>query len=228
MNLCNQTLKCIHFLLSILRICSSRCFVSRSKKLRKTCFHITCWPKYFNPSRLTFHSIKSWKCSFLPPQILTTKQETEVSRRSGIIPKSRLLHVGFCRYSKRDKNQLKQAESSPKILKLTIQKVARSMSKIKKKQPFRIMNTSHLKVYTELKPTGSAASLFCFLERIPGLKATSCKVLQKLRVGSDSFHYKTLKNLLQNLLIQFSQIRNFRSRSNIPFQVLIQLLKTRV
>lgn len=114
-----------------------------------------------------------------------------------------------------------QAESSPKI---DNSESSKFMSKIKK--TLIIMNTSHFKFYTELKPTGSAASLFCFLERIPGLKATCCKVLQKLRAGSASSHYKMLKNLLQNLLIQFSQIRNFKVE--ITFQVIIQLLKTRV
>lgn len=110
-----------------------------------------------------------------------------------------------------------QTESSPKI---DNSESSKFMSKIKK--TLIIMNTSHFK----LKPTGSAASLFCFLERIPGLKTTCCKVLQKLRAGSASSHYKMLKNLLQNLLTQFSQIRNFKVE--VTFQVIIQLLKTRV
>lgn len=56
---------------------------------------LTCCPVYLRPSRLTFHSMRSWYCSPCPPQILTTKHDTEVSRRSGSIPKSRLRQVGF-------------------------------------------------------------------------------------------------------------------------------------
>ena len=59
------------------------------------CMLLTCCPVYLRPSRLTFHSMRSWNCSSCPPQIRTTKQDTEVSRRSGSMPKSRLRQVGF-------------------------------------------------------------------------------------------------------------------------------------
>lgn len=52
-----------------------------------------------------------------------------------------------------------QTESSPKI---DNSESSMFMSKIKK--TLIIMNTSHFKFYRELKTTGSAASLFCFLE----------------------------------------------------------------
>lgn len=56
---------------------------------------LTCCPVYLSPFRLTFHSISSWYCSSLPPHILTTKHDTDVSKRSGSIAKSKLRHVGF-------------------------------------------------------------------------------------------------------------------------------------
>jgi len=121
--------------------------------------------------------------------------------------------------------KITQAESSPKT-----DNTESTKGHVKdKKKHLRIMNIRHFKVCRELKPTGSAASLFCLpVRRTPGLKATCCEVLQQGRAGSASSHYKILKDLLEHLLTRFSQIRNFKSGSNIRFQVIIQLLKTRV
>lgn len=71
-------------------------------------FPLTCCPVYLSPSRLTFHSMRSVNCSSRPPQIFTTKQDTDVSRRSGSMPKSKLRHVGFCK--KQDKRIDETAE----------------------------------------------------------------------------------------------------------------------
>lgn len=88
---------CEHRYFTVFYNCLGTCYETCSVQIWNQQKLLTCCPVYLRPSKLTFHSISSVYCSSCPPQILTTKQDAEVSKRSGSMPKSRLRQVGFCR-----------------------------------------------------------------------------------------------------------------------------------